>query len=164
MSEWRDIPGYEGLYRVSDDGEVWSVRSKRLLRPSKHQYGYHMYMLCVKFQKRLFSAHRLVLLAFVGERPENAVIRHLNDNPTDNRLCNLAYGTQKENLADARANGFSSVGERNGTAKLSSDDVAAIKRKLKAPYRGLQVELAKEYGVNRATITAINIGKNWSHL
>ena len=44
--------------------------------------------------------HRLVLEAFVGPRPEGMVARHLNGDPGDNRLENLAWGTQSENNYD----------------------------------------------------------------
>jgi HNH endonuclease len=50
-------------------------------------------------------AHVWVLEAFVGARPKGAIARHLNDDPTDNRLENLMWGTRTENAQDAVING-----------------------------------------------------------
>ena len=49
--------------------------------------------------------HDLILTAFVGPRPEGAVVRHLNDIRTDNRVVNLAWGSWSENQFDAFRNG-----------------------------------------------------------
>lgn len=109
--QWRPIPGFEGLYEVSDQGRVktlprWRITHERIhkgaVRPSdghiqvnlrKDGHAYPTY------------AHTLVMLAFVGPRPEGADIRHLNGDPTDNRLDNLTYGSRSENLHDAVRHG-----------------------------------------------------------
>jgi hypothetical protein len=49
--------------------------------------------------------HSLVILAFVGPRPDGEQVRHLNGNPADNRLTNLAYGTQSQNQQDSLRHG-----------------------------------------------------------
>jgi hypothetical protein len=54
-----------------------------------------------------WTVHALVLLAHTGPRPEGMVVRHLNGDPADNRLANLAYGTYVENQADAVRHGTS---------------------------------------------------------
>ena len=64
-----------------------------------------MVLLTKQGSRKVFSVHVLVMAAFVGPRPEGAVTRHLDGNPLNNHLTNLAYGSQSENLRDAVAHG-----------------------------------------------------------
>lgn len=120
MVSWLPIPGYEGLYEVSDDGQVRSLdrtivdsrgqrrRYKgRLLHPNiTGDPPYPSVNLHKQSRKKLWRVHQLVLAAFVGPRPEGAEhIRHLNGNKLDSRLENLAYGTPLENARDTLAHG-----------------------------------------------------------
>lgn len=106
---WRPIPGYERTYQVSDLGRVRSLKRAttsggiRKLRVNRH--GYVDVNLSQGNSTRTFTVHCLVMLAFVGERPDGYEIRHLNGEPTDNRLVNLAYGTATENRIDITRHG-----------------------------------------------------------
>lgn len=76
--------------------------------------------------------HQVVLDAFMGPRPPKMVSRHLNGDSLDNRVANLAYGTQKENWADAvRVNAITRGSDRTGH-KLDEHQVAYIKAQLEA--------------------------------
>ena len=110
--EWRDIPGYEGYYQVSNNGDVRSVDRKiinslghelslkgKILKPKK-DYEYFRVELNAHGKSKLFFIHRLVLLAFVGEIPEGMQCRHLDGDAKNNSLSNLAYGTVSENQLD----------------------------------------------------------------
>lgn len=117
--EWRPIPGFPG-YEVSDLGRVRSLdrdgldgrRLKgRVLRPGVSR-RYRVVSLRRAGRTVTNGIHELVLLAFVGPRPEGAVTRHLNGDGADNRLVNLAYGTQSENLFDRREHGTSDRANR----------------------------------------------------
>ena len=118
---WRPIPGHEGAYEVSDlgrvrslDRKVWFGASKRaaahwqlvrgrLLRPGLGSHGYLTVVLGREHGSHL--VHRLVLLAFEGPCPAQQEVCHGNGDRTDNRLCNLRYGTRTENILDAVAHG-----------------------------------------------------------
>lgn len=109
---WKDVPGYEGRYQVSDLGNVRSVdRRVRLvahgkettrhspgcvLRPGTAQSG-HLTVALGKGNSQW--VHRLVMLAFVGPCPEGCEVLHLDHRPTNNTLANLKYGTRGENVA-----------------------------------------------------------------
>lgn len=111
--EWRPIPGYEGRYEVSDQGRVYScarsfvdvlgrprMHKGRFLRPTVNQWGYQVFTLYKDSMHEREYVHRAVLKAFVGDMSDTHITRHLNGNPRDNRLENLKWGTQKENIHD----------------------------------------------------------------
>ena len=99
MEQWRDLPGYEGMYRVSDQGNVWSVRASKRLAAYMGSLGYLRVGLVGEEgadRKRYRHVHQLVALAFLGPRGE-LVCDHINADKTDNRLANLRYITHREN-------------------------------------------------------------------
>lgn len=115
---WLPVPGYEGYYEVSDQGRVWSnprsftdslgrkcMRPGRYIRPANRRDGRQHCVLTVHYKQDCFWVHRLVMLAFVGPRPENLEICHNNGDPSDNRLENLRYDTTSENHRDSVKHG-----------------------------------------------------------
>jgi HNH endonuclease/NUMOD4 motif len=109
---WRPVPGFEGLYEVSNFGRVRSLGrpsrngirsfSPRMLRPGPSNYG-HLSVVLGRRNTRM--VHQLVLQAFVGSRPLGMEVRHLDGDPTNNRLENLCWGTRTENIHDAMRHG-----------------------------------------------------------
>lgn len=109
--EWRDIPGYEGFYQVSDAGDVRSldreisngrgvyVQPGQPIAQHTAAKGYRAVGLNRDGRYRRKLVHRLVMSAFVGEDARQ--VRHRNGNPADNRLPNLRYGTNSENQQDS---------------------------------------------------------------
>lgn len=107
---WKPVVGYEGLYEVSDQGRVRSLRrsgttGRVLTQWQNRGRVYLLVRLSRNNQRKIKTVHSLVLAAFVGPRPARMEIRHLNGDATDNRLANLAYGTSLENSTDQRAHG-----------------------------------------------------------
>jgi hypothetical protein len=106
MSEqWRAISGTDGRYEVSDQGRVRSIARPRargrILKPTSDPRGYQRITIHSTGSKRQVSVHRLVCLAFLGDPPDDASeVRHLNGDPRDNRLTNLAWGSRSENARD----------------------------------------------------------------
>jgi hypothetical protein len=99
---WRSVPGYEGLYEVSDHGRVRSFQRPTgpvILSPAVRK-GYAGVTLTRNKQPRVLRVNRLVAMAFHGLPEEGQVCRHLNGNSLDNRAVNLAWGSHKENVAD----------------------------------------------------------------
>lgn len=157
--EWRDIVGFEGVYQVSSHGQVRNV-SGRIRKPYIRDNGYHAYFLHVPGTKaKCLLAHSMVLLAFVGERPARAVVRHLNGNPGDNRLSNLVWGTQTQNGADCRLHGRTPAGERNTHSKLDAQAVKAIRSSDLT-----DTALAAVYGVRPITISKARRGITWTSI
>ncbi len=99
MEQWKDIPGYEGLYKVSDLGNVLSVRNNINLKPGL-SHGYKTFTLCNNKKRSTKTAHLLVSMAFLNHKPckYEVVIDHINDIKTDNRVENLQIVTQRFNV------------------------------------------------------------------
>lgn len=111
---WRQIPGYEGIYEVSDHGRVRSMdridaagkRRKGIPRRLSQQTSGHMTIwLCRDRVSQNFLVHHLVLAAFVGPRPDGMEGCHQNDDGSDNRLENLRWDTRAANVRDSVRNG-----------------------------------------------------------
>lgn len=148
MTEWRDLVGYEGLYRISDQGEVWSERRQRMLsaKPNKYHGRVEFCVVGPDGKQKTLYLHQEVMRAFVGPSPEGQVVRHLDGDPLNNKLKNLAYGTHKDNMDDMRAEGY------KGTFRLSFKQIEEINAKAA---RGARVkDLIEEYGVGYGAIAA----------
>lgn len=114
MIRWKDVPGYPD-YEVSDDGQVrskarltrngrgWFLRPVKMLAQSRSPKGHMNVGLYLGGKYRRHQVHRLVALAFIGPSPLQ--VRHRNGKPGDNRVENLAYGTNAENQQDSLAHG-----------------------------------------------------------
>lgn len=103
--EWRPVVGWEDLYEVSDQGRVHSKRTGKFLKPGMNRRHRHV-ALCSGDGGRSYRVHRLVMEAFVGPLPRGMEIRHLDDDPDNNSLDNLVYGTRSENMNDRVSNGI----------------------------------------------------------
>jgi predicted XRE-type DNA-binding protein len=90
-------------------------------------------------------------------------VRHLNDDVTNNCVENLAWGSQQDNMQDARRNGRISLGERRWNTKLRIQDITEIRR-LYATGDFTQKELAERFGVNFQQISKIIRRQSWEHV
>lgn len=111
---WLPVPDYEDYYEVSDHGQVrsfdrrtwngvkWFMRPGRILKATLSGKGYRKVGLHKESGSKASqrNLHVLVLETFVGPRPEGMVVRHLNGDPADNRITNLAWGTPTQNSQD----------------------------------------------------------------
>jgi len=116
--QWRDVPGWEGLYQVSDLGRVRSLQRTivysngdthtvlgRVRKPNGNGHGYLTVSLYRRNSEVRRYIHRLVLEAFVGPCPPGQEACHGNGNPADNRLSNLRWDTRMENVRDTARHG-----------------------------------------------------------
>ena len=156
IEEWRDIPGHPG-YQVSDCGQVrsrWMHGPGEKLsevwhpvKPKPTREGH----LQVRLRRVGHYVHRLVLLAFVGPCPEGLIGLHNNDNPKDNRLVNLSWGTRKQNVADRFRNKGVVLEDNLFVEKLTQSEKqkAWFLRK----HEGLSYqEIGRRFGVTRQLV------------
>ncbi len=153
-SELKDVPGYEGYYKVSSCGLVISVALNQALRPTKHRDGYLLVGLSKNSQRKFFTVHRLVMLAFVG--PDTRQVNHKNGIKFDNRVENLEYVTPKQNQQHALEMGLVKKGLRH-PVKLNLEVAEEIrKQKHLSNYA-----MAEKYGVSEKAIRDIKSNKTW---
>ena len=97
MEEWRAVPGYEGLYEVSNKGNVRNVRRNTLLRLPKTNDGYIRVSLYKNGIMTCFQVHRLVAEAFLPNPDNLPQVNHKNEVKSDNCVDNLEWCTAKYN-------------------------------------------------------------------
>jgi hypothetical protein len=163
-------------YRVGSDGSFWSrLRPVRLGLASR--YGeWRLLKPCVRKNNRSYvhlqngssevkqeAVYRLILLAFVGPCPEGMIARHFPDNnPQNNKLENLSWGTHKQNQNDRKIHGTSNQGEKAHFAKLTASQVREI-RKLRM--EGLSCKKISEmFRMHSTNIWQIVTRRSWKHV
>ena len=163
---WKYVVGYEGIYEVSDQGRVRRIASGRILKPGLDTHGYMQVVLCFHGDETKRLMAHLVADAFLPSKsPTDQVVRHLNDDPSDNRACNLARGTYSDNMTDSMRNNRFCVpkGVSHWKAKLTEDDVREIRR-LYATGNFSHREIAVRFGVHTETVGHIVRRQRWNHV
>ena len=162
MTDFRQVPGFP-WYRVSEDGEIQSKwrRGNNKYRKSdewhplkcwKDENGYLSVALCDgKSKPKTFRLHRIIAKTFLGDPPNNSCVRHLDGNPENNAVKNLAYGTYAENENDKKRHGTWNGRYEGATLNFEKAN------EIRALYASgeTQKRLAEIYSVSRPTITRI---------
>lgn len=165
--EYRQVPGFP-LYRVGDDGSVWSKHNKRygegkVWKKLNGNGGNGRYKSIRLRPGRVpWLIHRLVLETFVGPCPDGMEACHSNDIKHDNRLENLHWGTRTTNQVEAYDNNRRPKGESHWKSKLSEADVKEI-RLLRS--QGSSVPfIANKFSVDKRTIYAVVNRASWRYI
>ncbi len=110
IENWKPVTGYETLYMVSDLGNVYSIRNKRLLTPKKGTNDYIHVSLC-RGKKKYINIHRLVAKEFLGLADgDNRDVNHIDGDHRNNRLSNLELVSRRENCSHYNLRTKKSVG------------------------------------------------------
>lgn len=165
---WKSIPGHTG-YEVSNLGRIRSLdrvitnslgrQAKlkgKILKPGPHEYGYHSYVIGKGLR---VLVHRIVLEVFVGKAPPLFEACHCDGDPKNNRLDNLRWDTRRGNFSDKKRHGTDQIGIRHGMAKLTEDQVKAIRNDPRP-----SSHIARDYGVDRSLPLLIKKRKIWKHI
>jgi hypothetical protein len=110
MEIWKDVENYEGLYQVSNLGNVksldreindnrwgYKIISGKELKKRKHSSGHLSVMLYKESKSKAFQIHRLVLNAFKSNDENKPCVNHIDNDPSNNNINNLEWVTYREN-------------------------------------------------------------------
>ena len=150
--KWLTIESFPN-YEVSDTGLVRRIDTHKEIaqNPCRKKLPYRRVHLSHKGVAKYVFVHRLVLTAFVGDCPDGMQTLHADDDPTNNHLSNLSWGTPKRNHST-----IDRKGEANGRAKLTEADVREIRSSLLSTK-----ELAEVFHTSQKYIQNILRGVTW---
>lgn len=147
---WKPITGYELMYSVSNLGNIRNETTGLNLKPWKNWKGYLLVDLYSNGKATHKSVHRLVAEAFLGSK-HGMQVNHKNEVKSDNRLGNLEWVTQKENINYGTGNYRKGMAKR---VKVVSRSLSGEERE----YNGI-VEASASTGAEKSNISAACRGK-----
>lgn len=106
--EWKPVVGYEGLYEVSNHGQVKNVKTQKVLSP-RNSTRYPLVALFDKGKRKDFKVHRLVAKSFLPNPENKPQVNHKDGNKSNNHLLNLEWCTNSENQKHAYQTGLRKV-------------------------------------------------------
>lgn len=174
--EYKIVDGFPH-YRIGNNGSLWSRKLRNgkpgfadkwtQLKPRRGtHYGKPSYYYTIisdeNFNQKTVKIHVLVAEAFLEPRPPGAIVCHKDNDPTNNHVSNLKWGTYKSNMEDKIQFGTDPKGEKNPRAILTEDEVpkARILKRMGLTY----IELAKVFHTSKSGIRDAVNGKNWTEI
>lgn len=94
----KDIKGYKGLYAITEDGQIWSYKSKKFLIPNYDANGYLKINLFKDRKKKSCTIHRLVAETYIPNPNNLSQVNHKDENKTNNHINNLEWCDAKYNM------------------------------------------------------------------
>lgn len=177
MEIWKNIIGFEGLYEISNLGKIKSIKRKcpsknglrtvpeKIMKTKLDKDGYEVINLAKNGGKIYISIHRLLGIAFIPNPLNLPQINHIDGIKTNNKLENLEWVTEKENIQHAFKTGLSiSVkGEKRAFSKLTDEKVKEIREIYSKGGISLK-KLGILYKVAPETLNRAIHRKTWKHV
>lgn len=178
---WKNVTGYEELYKISIDGKVISIQRttltkggkfrivpKKLLKCHFDKNGYVIAGLCKNGLIKNKKVHRLVALAFIPNIDNKLYVNHKDGNKTNNYISNLEWITAQENTDYARNLGLlkfinAPKGEKSGASKLKNEDILQI-RYLYHTKNISKSEISRPFNIGTTTAHKIIDKITWKHI
>ena len=164
---FKDIENYEGLYKVSNLGNVKTLRKRKgntkLLSPNDIGNGYLRVSLYKNGNQKNIFVHRLVAKAFIANPENKPEVNHKDLNPKNNNLDNLEWVTRRENTIHFRKHHNFSVGETHGMSKLTEEQVIEMRDRHWA-YNTSYKQLAEDYNISSVQVSNIIRRRAWDHV
>jgi|DEB19_MinimDraft_2_1074335.scaffolds.fasta_scaffold09126_2 hypothetical protein len=167
IEEWKPVVGFEDYFLISNMGNVFGLRSSKIIKTQVHKNGRENFSTRIGGRKGkvyCFKVHRLVAEAFISNPDNKRTVNHKDGNPLNNAVNNLEWHTQSENIRHAFDNGLITPlkGEKNTRAKLSWLIVEDIRGRY-VPYCKINgaSALSRLYGVDKSTVLKVVSNKTW---
>lgn len=173
MSEqeiWVDVPNYEGLYQVSNLGNVKSlfrrnknrVNQEKLMKFKLNSSGYYQVWLCKNNYDKGFFVHRLVALAFIPNENNLSEVNHIDAIKTNNVVSNLEWCSHTDNMKHANKLGLISTKEMTESkrkyTKIDLDKVLELRAANKS-----HIQISKDTGIHKSTVKRM-VDKKYNYL
>jgi len=170
--DWRPVVGFDGLYRVSNSGVIFSVSrvvvgkkkqtvSGRAIRQQDNGNGYKTVRLWRDGKEYNRYVHRLVLESFAG--PSCGLdCCHNDGDRNNNELSNLRWDTRSNNHMDKLSHGTMANGEKARAAKLTVEDVLLIRARIASGEE--QKAIANDFGIKQPSVSDIATRRTWKHI
>ncbi len=177
---WKDVVGYEGLYKVSNLGRVKSIDrvvvnslgvprrfyGKTMVLQSAKNTGYAMVSLNKNGVSTCKYVHGIVGEAFIYNPHNKPYINHKDFNRTNNLVSNLEWVTNGENVKHSytrdRHRGSGLIGEDVGNSKITNEQSLLIKQYLENGKRPKWI--SEKLSIPKYALYKITQGLNWKHL
>lgn len=148
--EWREIPGFEGLYSVNSVGDIYSHYTNKILQPSISNCGYKQCVLHKDHKQYIMPNHRAVALAFIPRPNEYLVVNHIDEDKTNCAVDNLEWVTRSEN------NNYMGNRAVQATILYSAKEVYAYDKYLNLIDRFLGInKYAIKHGLSRGNLSSV---------
>lgn len=157
---------YNG-YLVYKDGRIFSPKTNTFLSPGK-MGRYWNYSICTNGVKINITKHRIIAICYIPNPFNLPMVRHIDDNSSNNDINNLAWGTDYDNKQDAKKNGryktgnFGQKGQANHKSILTNEQVLEIRKRYDSGERCK--DLGEIYSVGADQICRIGKRRQWKHL
>jgi hypothetical protein len=173
LEEWRDVVGYEGLYKVSNRGKIFSCKNNIILKECKLRCKFlkkasFICKLCLYKNgiTKTVSVHRLVAEAFLLKQNNKNEVNHVDGDRTNNFVSNLEWCTHKENVIHAFKNGLNTPpclgkfgGEHHRSKKV---EMTSIDGKIIEKFDSISCIVMK-YGFSKSAISSCCLKKRNFH-
>ena len=160
--EWKDIEGYNGDYQVSTFGRVKSFKKgKTMILKPQLRVDYLGVAISIDGKQKQRRVHVLVAQAFIPNPDNKPEVNHDDGHKFNCHVSNLYWATSSENMQHAVRTGLKKSGVENPTAKIKDEaDIIYIRGN---PDNLSQQQLAEMFGMDRSSISAIQLGKTWNN-
>lgn len=162
MEEYREIPGTDGNYLISNKGNIYSRKTEKVMKPKITKDGYQFTGLRVNGRAVWVRYHRLVAEAFIPNPDNLETVNHKDGNKQNNNVSNLEWMDRNEQMRHAYSHGLKKParGDLNGNAKITNEQAEAIRQEyVRYSKKFGTVALARKYGLSNVAVGKIVRGE-----